>query len=124
MTKFRAADANVQQSLPLIQPLLALLSSTGDVPYQDVTRALSALLAPLPFEQLRTMGLYPIMQQGLRSSIPSVQLLALEQAQKMTEVDDTMASSLLDCLGAEDAGVGKKTVEVITTVSRQSLRHS
>lgn len=106
----------MQQSFPLIQPLLALLSAEGDVPYQDVTRALSALLAPLAFEQLRAMGLYPIMQQGLYSSVPSIQLLALEQAQKMTEVDDAMASSLLNCLGAEDAGVGKKTVEVITTV--------
>jgi hypothetical protein len=106
----------VQQSIRLIQPLLELLASEGDVPYQHVTRALSALLAPLPFEQLRAMGLYSVMQQGLHSSIPSIQLLALEQAQKMTEVDDMMASSLLDCLGAEDPGVGKKTVQVITTV--------
>ena len=111
----------MQQSLPLIEPLLELLSSEGDVPYEHVTRALSALLAPLPFEQLRAMGLYPVMQQGLHSSIPSVQLLALEQAQKMTEVDDMMASSLLDCLGAVDPGVGKKTVEVITTVPSSSL---
>ena len=110
------ADANVQQSLPLIEPLLALLSSEGDVPYDDVTRALSALLNPLQFDQLKSMGLYPIMHEGLQSTIPSIQILALEQAQKMSEVDDTMTSSLLDCLGAGDAGVGKKTVEVITAV--------
>ena len=66
---------------------------------------------------LNSMGLYPVIQQGLHSPIPDIQLLALEQAQKMTETDDTIVSSLLDCLGAEDAGVGKKTVDVITSVS-------
>ena len=106
----------MQQSLPLIEPLLGLLASEEDVPYEHVTRALSAILAPLPFEQLTAMGLYPGIQQGLHSSIPSIQLLALEQVQKVTEIDDMMASSLLDCLGAEDPGVGKKAVEVISNV--------
>ncbi len=110
-------DENARQSLPLVQPLLGLLSSDGDVPYELVTPALSALLAPLPFEALKNMGLCPVMQQGLNSKIPDIQLLALEQAQKMTEVDDSMVYSLLDCLGDEDANVGKKAVEVITTVS-------
>lgn len=114
-------DENVQQSLPLLHPLLGLLSSDGDVPYPQVTRALSALLAPLSFETLKSMGLYPVMQQGLHSQIPEIQLLALEQAQKMTEADDTMVSSLLDCLGAEDPGVGNKAVNVITTVPPLSL---
>jgi hypothetical protein len=62
------------------------------------------------------MGLYPVIQQGLHSQIPDIQLLALEQAQKMTEADDSMVLSLLDCLAADNAGVGKKTVDVITTV--------
>src|SRR5271167_2694783 len=96
-------DENAHQSLPLVQPLLGLLSYDGDVPYQLVTSALSALLAPLSFEALKSMGLYPVMQQGLHSKIPDIQLLALEQAQKMTEVDDSMVSSLMDCLGDEDA---------------------
>ena len=109
-------DENAQQALPLVQPLLGLLSCDGDVPYQLVTRALSAILAPLPFEALKAMGLVPVMQQGLHSKIPDIQVLALEQAQKMTEVDDSMVSSLLDCLGDEDASVGKKTVDVIATV--------
>ena len=109
-------DENAHQSLPLIQPLLGLLFHNGDVPYQLVTRALSALLAPLPFEELNSMGLYPVMQQGLHSKIPDIQLLALEQAQKMAEVDDSMVSSLLDSLGDEDASVGKKAVDVLTTV--------
>jgi hypothetical protein len=108
---------NVQQSLPLIQPLLGLLTSEDDVPYPQITHALSTLLASLPFESLRAMGLYTVMQQGLHSSIPDIQLLALEQAQKMTEVDDVMVSSLIECLSAEDARVGKKAVDVITTVS-------
>jgi hypothetical protein len=94
---------------------MKLLSYKG-VPYEQITRALSALFAPLPFEELRAMGLYPVMQQGLGSNIPSIQLLALEQAQKMTQVDDDMVVSLFDCLGAEDAGVGKRAVQVITTV--------
>ena len=34
----------------------------------------------------------------------------------MTEVDDNMVSSLLDSLGDKDAAVGKKAVDVITTV--------
>jgi len=109
-------DENAQQSLPLVQPLLGLLSYDGDVPYELVTRALSALLAPLPFEELKAMGLYPVMQQGLHSDIPDIQLLALEQAQKMTESDDAMVLSLVDCLGDKDASVGKKAVDVITTV--------
>lgn len=109
-------DENVRPSLPLVQPLLELLSHDGDVPYELVTRALSALLAPLPFEELKAMGLYSVVQQGLHSNIPDIQLLALEQAQKMTEVDDNMVSSLLDCLGDKDAAVGKKAVDVITTV--------
>lgn len=110
-------DDNVRQSLPLVEPLLDLLmTGDEDVPYSQITHAVSALLAPLPFESLRSMGLYPVMQQGLHSTIPDVQLLALDQAQKMTEADDTMVSSLLDCLGANDASVGKKAVEVITTV--------
>ena len=67
------------------------------------------------------MGLYPIMQQGLHSPIPEIQILALDQAQKMTELDDPMLSSLVSCLGAEDASVGKKAVEVITKVSLCSL---
>ena|SRR5438876_7501684 len=108
------AGENTQQSLPLIQPLLTLLESDGDVPYSIIVRVLSALLAPLPFEALRSMGLYPAMQQGLHSKIPDIQLLALEQVQKMTEVDDQMASSLLDCLGDDDATVGNKAVSVIT----------
>ena len=116
--RFLMLDENARQSLPLVQPLLGLLSSDGDVPYQLVTRALSAVLAPLPFEALKNIGLYPVIQQGLHSKIPDIQLLALEQAQKMTEVDDLMVYSLLDCLGDEDAMVGKKAVEVITTVSR------
>jgi len=62
------------------------------------------------------MGLYPIMQQGLKSSIPEIQLLALDQAKKMTVTDDEMVSALIDCLGAEDAGVGEKAVLVITSV--------
>lgn len=109
-------DENIRPSLPLVQPLLELLSYDGDVPYELVTRALSALMAPLPFEELKAMGLNSVMQQGLHSKVPDIQLLALEQAQKMTEVDDTMVLSLLDCLGDKDAAVGKKAVDVITTV--------
>jgi hypothetical protein len=56
------------------------------------------------------------MQQGLHSNVPDLQILALEQAQKMTEMDDGMVSSLIECLGAEDAGVGRKAVDVITNV--------
>jgi len=62
------------------------------------------------------MGLYPFMVMGLLSQVAEIQLLALEQVQKMTEVDDDMVLSLFECLGAEDAGVGKRAVEVITTV--------
>jgi hypothetical protein len=109
-------DENVQQSLPLVKPLLDLLSSGTDVPYPQITITLSALLAPLPFETIRSMGLYPVMQQGLHSNVPDLQILALEQAQKMTEMDDEMVSSLIECLGAEDAGVGRKAVDVITHV--------
>jgi hypothetical protein len=109
-------DENVQQSLPLVKPLLDLLSSGTDVPYTQITRTLSALLAPLPLETIRSMGLYPVMQQGLHSNVPDLQILALEQAQKMTEMDDEMFSSLIECLGAEDAGVGRKAVDVITHV--------
>jgi hypothetical protein len=109
-------DENVQQSLPLVKPLLDLLSSGADVPYPQITRTLSALLAPLPFETIRSMGLYPVMHEGLHSNVPDLQILALEQAQKMTEMDDGMVSSLIECLGAEDAGVGKKAVDVITNV--------
>jgi hypothetical protein len=109
-------DENVKQSLPLVNPLLDLLSSGTEVPYAQITRALSALLAPLQFEDIRSMGLYPVMQQGLHSDIPDLQILALEQAQKMTELDDGMVSSLIECLGAEDASVGKKAVDVITHV--------
>jgi hypothetical protein len=108
--------ANVHQSLQLVQPLLALLSYNEEVPYGSITRALSALLTPLPFEELRAMGLYPVMAEGLRSPIPEIQILALKQAKKMTDVDDDTVISLFDCLGAEDADVGEKTVEVITTV--------
>lgn len=108
--------ANVHRSLQLIQPLLALLSYNEDVPYECITRALSALLTPLPFEELRAMDLYPVMAEGLRSPIPEIQILALKQAKKMTDVDDDMVISLFDCLGADDADVGEKTVEVLTTV--------
>jgi hypothetical protein len=110
-------DENVNQSLPLIQPLLELLSSDSpDVPYESVARALSVILNPLPFEVLRGMGLYPIMEQGLKSKVPEIQLLALDQAMKMTVTDDEMVSALIDCLGAEDAGVGKRAVDVIASV--------
>jgi hypothetical protein len=109
-------DENVQQSLPLVQPLLELLESEEEVPYSPITRSLSKLLAPLPFESLRAMGLYPLLQQGLHSNVAEVQLLALEQAQKMTEADDEMVSSLIDCLGTEDASIGKKVVVVISDV--------
>jgi hypothetical protein len=96
---------------------VGLLSSEGDVPYPQVTRALSVILAPIPFESLKELGLFPVMQRGLYSEIPAIQILALEQAQKMPSVDDQMVSSLLDCLGAEDASVGKKAVDVIAHVT-------
>lgn len=106
----------------MIQPLLELLSSDNpDVPYQSVARALAVILGPLPFEVLRGMGLYPIMQQGLKSTVPEIQLLALDQAKKMTVTDDEMVSALIDCLGAEDAGVGKRAVDVITSVGSHPL---
>lgn len=86
------------------------------MPHQHITHALSALLAPLSFEEIKAMELYPVIQQGLQSPLPDVQLLALEQARKMTEVDDAMLVTLIDCLGAEDASVGKKAVDVIASV--------
>ena len=109
-------DANVQDSVPLIQPLLDLFSDDGDVPYPQVTHALSAILRPVPFVALKSMGLYSVIQDGLRSPIPALQILALEQVQKMAEADDEIVHSLLDCLGAEDASVGGKAVDVITHV--------
>jgi hypothetical protein len=107
----------VQQSLPLVQPLIALLSSAEDgLPYPKITRALSALLAPLSFETLKEMGLYPLIEQGLRAPSPDLQILALEQVPKIKDVDSNITASLIECLGAEDAGVGRKAVDVITTV--------
>jgi hypothetical protein len=107
----------VQQALPLLQPLLELLSMEGDVPYPQVIRALSAIITPLPFEELQSLGLTPMIQQGLQSNLPDLQILALEQVKKMKEVeDDATVLSLMDCLAAEDASVGKEAVEVITRV--------
>jgi hypothetical protein len=63
------------------------------------------------------MGLYPVIQQGLQSQSRDLQILALEQVQKIRDVDSSITASLIECLGAEDAGVGKKAVDVITTVS-------
>jgi len=94
-----------------------LLLSDQDVPYRQVTRALSAILAPMSFEELRGMGLYPGMLEGLGAKVPDIQLLALDQTAKMSEMDDDMVTALIDCFGAEDPGVGKRAVEVITAVN-------
>jgi len=120
---FDQIEENVQQALPLIQPLLELLSSDVPAPYPPVIRALSAVLAPLPFEELRSLGLVPMIQQGLQSKVPDLQILALQQVRKMSDVDDTTLIFLIECLGAEDASVGKEAVSVITTVPFQTLRH-
>jgi hypothetical protein len=63
------------------------------------------------------MGLYPVIVQGLQVGNANLQILALEQVQKMKNVDRDITGLLIECLGAEDASVGKKAVDVITTVS-------
>jgi len=109
-------DDNVEQSLPLVQPLLSLLSSDQEVPYSLITRALSVLLAPLPFARLKEMGLYPFIVQGLQVGNANLQILALEQVQKIKDVDGNITGLLIACLGAVDASVGKKAVDLITIV--------
>ena len=115
--KLTHLDENVQQSLPLIQPLLELLSTQGDVPYAQVIIALSAILTPLPFEQLQQLGLGPMIEQGLQSKVPDLQILALQQVRKMSSIDEKTTSSLIECLGAEDASVATEAVDVIKNVS-------
>lgn len=62
------------------------------------------------------MGLYPFIVQGLQVGNANLQILALEQVQKINDVDSDITGLLLECLGAEDASVGKKAVDVISTV--------
>jgi hypothetical protein len=116
-TVLTALDENAEQALPLVQPLLALLySSTNDMPYAQITHALSAILSPIPFATLNDMGLSPVIAQGLLSDVPELQILALRQVRKMGQVDDATVSSLIDCLGVSHAAVGKEAVGVITAV--------
>jgi len=110
-------DENVQQAIPLIQPLLELLSADGPVPYPQVIMALSTILTPLPYEELQNLGLTPMIKEGLQSQLPDLQILALQQVRKMSIVDDPTVQSLIDILGAEDATVGKEAVDVMTSVS-------
>lgn len=62
------------------------------------------------------MGLYPFIVQGLQVGNANLQILALEQVQKIKDVDSNTTGLLTECLGAEDASVGKKAVDVVTTV--------
>lgn len=91
------------------------------MPYAQVIMALSAILKPLPFEQFLQLGLGPMIEQGLQSKVPDLQILALQQVRKMSPVDEKTASSLIECLGAEDASVAKEAVDVISSVSSSLL---
>ena len=62
------------------------------------------------------MGLYPFIVRGLQAGNANLQLLALEQVQKIKDLDSNITGLLIECLGAEDASVGKKAVDVITIV--------
>jgi Proteasome non-ATPase 26S subunit len=102
--------------------LVKLLQSGEEIPYAEVTRALGGILDHIDSgSDFKTLGLYPLILRGLRSNVPDVQILALNQVKKIMEGkggdEDEITVALIDCLGAEDARVGEVAVKVLSNVT-------